>query len=320
VVRDASGEVVRIVEQKDATPEERIIQEVNTGIYCFKTPDLAGVIDLLSAANSQKEYYLPECVGLLKARNQPVSAVLCGNPVEVAGVNSRVELAQLEQILRERKTRELMREGVTLIDPSSTYISPNVTIGPDTVIYPNVYIEGNSRIGRACQIYPNVRITQSVLEDRVLVLDSSVIVNSHIESESQIGPFAHLRTDVEIGKKVRIGNFVELKKTSVGDGSTAAHLSYLGDTQIGRKVNVGAGTITCNYDGVQKHRTVIEDHVFIGSDSQLVAPVTVKEGAYVAAGSTITEEVPKDALAIARSPQVIKPDWARKRRESLKKG
>jgi bifunctional UDP-N-acetylglucosamine pyrophosphorylase/glucosamine-1-phosphate N-acetyltransferase len=229
-----------------------------------------------------------------------------------------VELAQLEKILQDRKNRQLMLEGVTLIDPATAHISQEACIGPDTTIHPNVCIEGRTTIGAGCEIFPHVRISQSVLEDHVVVLDSSVVVNSHICSGSQIGPFAHLRTEVEIGKDVKIGNFVELKKTTVGDGSKASHLSYLGDATIGKEVNVGAGTITCNYDGVKKQPTIIEDQVFVGSDSQLIAPVTIHRGAYVAAGSTITEEVPEDSLAIARSQQVIKRDWVRKRKEKLK--
>jgi bifunctional UDP-N-acetylglucosamine pyrophosphorylase/glucosamine-1-phosphate N-acetyltransferase len=320
VVRNASGEVERIVEQKDATPFEKKIQEINTGIYCFQISELAGVVNQLSDGNAQKEYYLTDCVGLIRERDLKVSAVICDEPLEVSGVNSRVELAQLEKILRDRKNRQLMLDGVTLMDPATTHISLEARIGPDTIIHPNVCIEGRTSIGAGCEVFPHVRVSRSVLEDHVVILDSSVVVNSHIRSGSQIGPFAHLRTEVEIGKDVKIGNFVELKKTTVGDGSKASHLSYLGDAEIGKEVNVGAGTITCNFDGIKKHPTIIEDQVFIGSDSQLIAPVTIRRGAYIAAGSTITQEVPQDSLAISRSEQVVKQDWVKKRKEKRKEG
>jgi bifunctional UDP-N-acetylglucosamine pyrophosphorylase / glucosamine-1-phosphate N-acetyltransferase len=320
VVRNSHGEVERIVEHKDATVEERQLKEINTGIYCFDVADLSQVIGELSASNVQKEYYLTDCVGLLREKNKGVSAVVCEDPVEVTGINSRIELAQLEQILRERKLRQLMLEGVTVMDPASAYVSPDVKIGQDTILYPNVFLEKGSVIGSGCEIYPNVRISQSVLEDNVIVLDSSLISESHVRSGTQVGPFAHLRSHALIGREVRIGNFVEVKKSEIGDMTKAAHLSYLGDAHIGKDVNIGAGTITCNYDGVEKHQTVIEDHVFIGSDSQLIAPVTIHRGAFVAAGSSINQEVPEDSLAIARSQQVIKENWAKKRRETRRKG
>jgi len=320
VVRNSQGGVEKIVEHRDATVEEKQLKEINTGIYCFDIAHLSRVIGELSASNVQKEYYLTDCIGLLREKNKCVRAVVCEDPIEVMGINSRIELAQLEQILRERKLRQLMLEGVTVIDPASTYVSPDVKIGQDTILYPNIFLEKGSVIGSGCEIYPNVRISQSVLEDNVIVLDSSVISESHVRSGTQVGPFAHLRSHALIGREVRIGNFVEVKKSEIGDMSKAAHLSYLGDAQIGKDVNIGAGTITCNYDGVEKHRTVIEDHVFIGSDSQLIAPVTIHRGAFVAAGSSITQEVPEDSLAIARSQQVIKENWAKKRRETQRKG
>jgi bifunctional UDP-N-acetylglucosamine pyrophosphorylase/glucosamine-1-phosphate N-acetyltransferase len=320
VVRNSHGGVEKIVEHRDATIEEKQLKEINTGIYCFDIPHLSQVIGELSASNVQKEYYLTDCVGLLRKEDKCVSAVVCEDPVEVMGINSRIELAQLEQVLRERKLRQLMLEGVTVIDPASTYVSPDVKIGQDTILYPNVFLEKGSVIGSGCKIYPNVRISQSTLEDDVIILDSSLISESHVRSGTQVGPFAHLRSHALIGRKVRIGNFVEVKKSEIGDMSKAAHLSYLGDAQIGKDVNIGAGTITCNYDGVEKHQTVIEDHVFIGSDSQLIAPVTIHRGAFVAAGSSINQEVPEDSLAIARSQQVIKENWAKKRRETRRKG
>jgi bifunctional UDP-N-acetylglucosamine pyrophosphorylase/glucosamine-1-phosphate N-acetyltransferase len=316
VLRNAAGEVERIVEQRDASPQEIEIREVNTGIYCFEIPPLARVIDELTCKNSQAEYYLTDCIGLLKKRGLRVGAVICEDPREVSGINSRAELAQVEGLLRERKLQRLMADGVTILDPSSTYVEQDVIVGEDTILYPNVFLEKNTVIGSGCIVYPNVRITASTLEDNITILDSCLISESYIRSESQVGPFAHLKNHTEIGSQVRIGNFVEIKKSVIGNKSKAAHLSYLGDAEIGREVNIGAGTITCNYDGFQKHKTTIEDGVFIGSDSQLIAPVTVRKGAYVAAGSTITRDVPEDALAIARSHQENKEGWVRKKRQS----
>ena len=274
VIRSSRGDVERIVEEKDATPEQRKVQEINTGIYCFDSVALAEVIDQLTASNSQKEYYLTDCIRLLKAKGQKVDAVICNDSIEVSGVNSRAELAQLERLVRERKLKELMRDGVTLIDPASTYVEATVQVGADTVLYPNVFLEKNSVIGVGCLIYPNVRISRSVIDDHVVVLDSCLISESHVQSGSQIGPFAHLKNRTVIGKASRIGNFVEIKNSKIGDNTKAAHLSYLGDAEIGEDVNIGAGTITCNYDGASKNKTIIEDHVFVGSDSQLIAPVT----------------------------------------------
>ncbi|MBM3801822.1 MAG: bifunctional UDP-N-acetylglucosamine diphosphorylase/glucosamine-1-phosphate N-acetyltransferase GlmU [Acidimicrobiia bacterium] len=319
VVRDAAGAVERIVEHKDATDEERRLSEVNAGIYCFSIPDLAQVIDALSAANSQREFYLTDCIGLLREQKKRIGAFLCEDAWEVSGVNSRSELAELERIVRRKKLKQLMEDGVTVIDPESAYVEPSVQVGPDSVLYPNVFLEKGTVIGASCQIYPNVRISASKIGDGVVVLDSCLIAESHVQAGSQVGPFAHLKSNTVIGSKARIGNFVEIKNSRLGDKTKAAHLSYLGDAEIGQDVNVGAGTITCNYDGVSKHRTIIEDGVFVGSDSQLIAPVTVRRGAYIAAGSTIDQDVPEDALAIARSQQVNKEHWARKKRESRRK-
>jgi bifunctional UDP-N-acetylglucosamine pyrophosphorylase/glucosamine-1-phosphate N-acetyltransferase len=313
VIRNAQGKVEKIVEEKDAILEEKQVKEINTGIYCFEIADLCDVVGQLSSHNSQKEYYLTDCVGLLREKNKPVGAVVCEDSAEVVGVNTRLDLARLERIVRERKLQQLMLEGVTIMDPDSTFVAPDVHVGRDTILYPNVFLEKGSMIGSGCQIYPNVRISHSILEDNVIVLDCSVISDSHVQCRAQIGPFAHLRPNSKIGKKVRIGNFVEIKQSEIGEGSKVSHLSYLGDAQIGQEVNIGAGTITCNYDGVSKHRTVIEDRVFVGSDSQLIAPVTIHQGAYIAAGSSIDQEVPPDSLAIARSRQVIKENWSKKR-------
>ena len=319
VLRNAAGEVERIVEQREASPQELEILEVNTGIYCFEMTALAQVVDDLTCKNSQGEYYLTDCIGLLKKKQLRVGVVVCEDPREVCGINSRAELAQVEGMLRERKLQQLMGEGVTILDPQSTYVEQDVAVGKDTILYPNIFLEKRTVIGTGCMIYPNVRITASTLEDNVTVLDSCLISESRVRSESQVGPFAHLKNHTDIGSQVRIGNFVEIKKSVIGDKSKAAHLSYLGDAEIGSNVNIGAGAITCNYDGVSKHKTTIEDGVFVGSDSQLIAPVTVKKGAYIAAGSTIEQDVPEDALAIARCRQVNKEGWARQKRKSRPK-
>jgi bifunctional UDP-N-acetylglucosamine pyrophosphorylase/glucosamine-1-phosphate N-acetyltransferase len=319
VLRSSRGDVEGIVEEKDATPEQREIREINAGIYCFQIPALAQIIGQLAATNSQQEYYLTDCIGLLKATGQCVGAVICSDPMEVCGVNSRWELSQLEKLVRKRKLEQLMLDGVTVIDPASTYVEPSVQVGVDTVLYPNVFLEKGSVIGSGCQIYPNVRISASIVEDQAVIWDSCLISESRIRSGSQVGPFAHLRNHAAVGKGCRIGNFVEIKNSRIGDRTKAAHLSYLGDAEVGEDVNIGAGTITCNYDGISKNKTIIGDNVFVGSDSQLIAPVTVHRGAYIAAGSTIQQDVPEDALAIARSHQVNKENWAKKRRDSRRK-
>jgi bifunctional UDP-N-acetylglucosamine pyrophosphorylase / glucosamine-1-phosphate N-acetyltransferase len=318
VVRDKEGGVKVIVEHKDATYAERRIDEINAGIYLFEIPALGEVISQLSAVNAQKEYDLSDCIALLKARGKKVSAVVCEDSREVSAVNSRVELAQLEKMMRERTLEELMLAGVTIMDPGSTYISRQARIGPDTIIYPNVFIEGSTSIGSDCCIYPNTRISHSVLEDRVIVYDSCVIEDSTVHRDARVGPFSRLRPQAEIGNNAHIGNFVEVKKSKIGPHTKAMHHSYLGDATIGEKVNIGAGTIICNYDGVNKNPTIIGDGAFIGSDSQLIAPVRVGKGAYVAAGSSISEDVPDESLAIARSRQVNKEGWARQRREKSK--
>jgi bifunctional UDP-N-acetylglucosamine pyrophosphorylase/glucosamine-1-phosphate N-acetyltransferase len=255
---------------------------------------------------------------LLRDKQEPVHAMICEDPLEVAEINCRADLAQLEALLRRRKVQELMAAGVTLINPEATYIAPEAIIGPDTVLYPNVMVEGKTTIGSNCKIYPHTRISRSVLGDHVTIWDSTVIEDSHVQAYAQLGPFARLRPKADIGENVRIGNFVEVKNSTIGKNTKAQHHSYLGDAVIGSNVNIGAGTITCNYDGVKKSKTIIEDGVFIGSDSQLIAPVTVHEGSYVAAGSSICEDVPADALAIARARQVIKADWVKQRREKGK--
>jgi bifunctional UDP-N-acetylglucosamine pyrophosphorylase/glucosamine-1-phosphate N-acetyltransferase len=316
VVRGKQG-VMRVVEEKDATAAEKKIREVNAGIYCFDPSFLLTSLDRLGKNNAQGEYYLPDLIGLARKKKRGVAALLCSDPDEVMGVNSRYDLSRAEAIMRQRINRRWMTAGVTMLDPATTFVGTEVELGRDVVLYPHVRIEGKSKIGDSCTIYPGSRIRDSVIAATVTVKDYSVIEESDIAPGASIGPFAHLRPGAVIGEGARIGNFVEVKKSTIGIGSKANHLSYIGDAIVGRGVNIGAGVITCNYDGYEKHRTVIEDDVFVGSDAQLVAPVKVGRGAVIAAGATITRDVPADALAISRVPQVVREGFA-VRRKNLK--
>ena len=303
------GRIARIVEERDASPEERKIREINSGIYAFDLAPLFESLRSIASQNAQGEFYLTDLIAIYRRRKLPVETLVIDNTQEIRGINSRTELADVSRIVRQKKNEELMAAGVTLIDPATTYIDPDVEVGSDTVIHPGVSIEGQTRIGAACEIHANVRIVDSVLADQVTVNNFCLIVGARVATGAQVGPFAHLRAETDVGERARIGNFVELKKTTMGAGSKANHLSYLGDATIGANVNVGAGTITCNYDGEKKHPTVIEDGAFIGSDSQLIAPVRVGKGAYVGAGSSITEDVPAGALGIARGRQTNVEGW-----------
>ncbi len=306
VVRNQDGGVAAVVQSRDASPEILAIREINTGTYFFDPGFLKETLPLLEPNNVQKELYLTDLIHLAAARGRTVAAAIEENWETVLGINSRKELATATHVLKRRINERHMAAGVTLIDPEDTFIGPLVTIGRDTVIYPNVFLEGRSNIGQNCVIEANVKIADSVLADGVLVKMGSYIEESRIGPKVQIGPMAHLRPLSDLREGVKIGNFVEVKKSLLHPGAKANHLTYLGDAEIGPKVNVGAGTITCNYDGVKKHRTVIEAGAFIGSNTALVAPVTIGAGAYVGAGSTITEDVPPGKLGIARSRQVIK--------------
>jgi bifunctional UDP-N-acetylglucosamine pyrophosphorylase/glucosamine-1-phosphate N-acetyltransferase len=314
VVRDGKG-IAAIVEHKDASPAEREIREINSGIYAFDLAPLFEALRAIGSSNAQGEYYLPDLVKIYRGRGLTVETVALDDAREIMGVNSRKELADVSAILRATKNDALMAAGVTIIDPATTYIEPDVTVGPDTIIHPGVHLEGRTRIGARCEIHSGVRLINASIDDGVLINNFCVIIDSHVSRGAKIGPFAHLRPQSDVGEDAHVGNFVELKKTSLGRGSKANHLAYLGDSTIGEKVNIGAGTITCNYDGTLKHPTVIEDGAFIGSDSQLIAPVRVGRGAYVAAGSSITNDVPAEALAISRGKQVNKEGWvSRKKR------
>lgn len=314
IVRGPDRRVRKIVEEKLASPAERLISEVSSGILCFARTKLLANLDRLSNENAQKEYLLTDLVEILAQAGEGVEAVAVADPLEVLGVNDRVELARVEQILRLRKAYALMRDGVTIVHPEVTYIDDAVTIGQDTVIEPGVSLLGETHVGRDCVIRRYSTVTDSVIENRATVRACCVITDSHIGEDAQLGPFAHLRDGAALGPESRVGNFVEVKKSRIGRGSKAQHLTYLGNAELGQGVNVGAGTVTCNYDGESKHPTVIEDKVFIGSGSMLVAPVRIGKGSYVAAGSTITEDVPPESLAIGRARQVVKQDWTKQRK------
>ena len=316
VVRSKNSRIRRVVEEKDATSSEKSVREINTGFYIVDKDYLFKSVKTLKANNRQGEYYLTDIIGMAIHQRMRVSVVrLDEGTEEVLGINSRMDLASAEKIMRKRILLQHLRNGVTLMDPDTTWIDAGVMIGSDTVIYPQVQIEGHSQIGQDCVIRSYIRITDCRIGSGVVINDSCVLTQSILEEGATIGPFAHLRPGTALRKGSRIGNFVEAKKTELGEGSKANHLSYLGDAIIGKHVNIGAGTITCNYDGVQKHPTVIEDDVFVGSDVQLVAPVRIEQGAVIGAGSTITKDVPPFSLAISRNPQVNKPGWVKTKKE-----
>jgi bifunctional UDP-N-acetylglucosamine pyrophosphorylase / glucosamine-1-phosphate N-acetyltransferase len=311
IIRNDNGLVEKIVEHKDATEDERKINEINTGTYCFDNAALFQALKNVSNDNVQGEYYLPDVVEILKKQGQVVTAFQTDDLEETLGVNDRVALAEAERIMRHRLNQVHMRNGVTIIDPAVTYIEADVVIGQDTVIYPGTMIKGKTKIGSDCQIGPNSELKDCEIGDET-VIRQSVAHDSSIGSHVNIGPFAHIRPKSEIEDEVKIGNFVEIKKAVFGKGSKASHLSYIGDAEVGKNVNIGCGSITVNYDGKYKYLTKIEDDVFIGCNSNLVAPVTIEKGAYVAAGSTITKDVPGNALSIARAQQVNKENYVQK--------
>jgi len=322
VVRAHSAEraVTRIVEDRDANAEEQAIHEINVGTYVVDGEFLFSALEKLDPGNAQGEYYLTDIIHCAEHSGRRVAAVVLDNPDEGLGVNTRRQLAAAEQVVRQQIRDRWLDAGVTMIDPASTWIDAAVTIGRDTVLYPNVTLEGTTVIGEDCVLRSSTRLTDCVVGNGVEILDHCVCAGSHIEDDAHLGPFVHLRPGVVVRKKAKVGNFVEMKKTDLGEGSKANHLSYLGDAKIGKGVNIGAGTITCNYDGARKFQTVIGDGVFLGSDTQLIAPVTVGAGAIIAAGTTVTEDVPADALAIGRVPQVNRAGWAARRRALLADG
>lgn len=317
VFRDEKGRVTGIVEDKHTTAEEkRRFTELNGGVYVMET-EILNQLGRVKKNSSSGEYYLTDIIGIVAKSGRNLNAYDCPQE-EIRGVNSRKELHEITEILKRRVVLKWMEKGVTFIDPATSNVHASVSIGRDTVIYPNTYLEGNTRIGRDCIIYPGSRICDSILGDGVIIKDNTLIEESRIRKGASVGPFAHLRPGSDIGSNAKIGNFVEVKKSTIGDGSKASHLSYIGDAEIGRDVNIGAGTITCNYDGKNKFKTKIGSGVFIGSDSQLVAPVTIGKNAYVAAGATITRNVPAGGLAIARVRQKNLDNWGARQAASKK--
>lgn len=306
IVRDENGAFTRIVEHKDATADQRQIREINSGIYCFEAGDLFQALRRVEPANEQGEYYLTDVAEIILSLGGNVSVYLHDDAREVSGINTRAELAEFENLLRRNTIRRLMIEtGVTFIDPSHAYVGPEAVVGRDCIIYPNVSIEGKSVIGEGCVIRSGARITNSRLGKEVTVKDHSIVVDSEIGANCSVGPFAHLRMNATLEDKATVGNFVEVKKSRLKRGTKAMHLTYLGDATIGERTNIGAGTVTCNYDGKHKHQTIVEDDVKIGSDTMLVAPVTVGARSVTGAGSVVTKDVPPDSL-VAGVPAEVK--------------
>lgn len=312
IVRNASGHVERIVEAKDATSQQLEIKEVNTGIYCFERKALFSALKHIRPANIQGEYYLTDVIALFREEGLAVEALPVEDAEEMQGINDRKQLVTAEKILRRRIHDKLLEQGVTLVDPDSVYIDADVEIGRDTIIYPFTSIEGKSKIGCECEVGPGATIRSSALGDCVTLLHS-VLVDAVVGDQCTIGPYAYLRPGTILDEGVKIGDFVELKKSKVGKGSKVPHLTYLGDAEVGTHVNIGAGTITCNFDGKSKWPTIIEDDAFIGSNTNLVAPVRVGPGAVIGAGSTITKDVPGGSLGVARGKQINLPKWKEKK-------
>ena len=311
ILRSPEGWLEKIVEEKDASEKERSIREINTGIYCVRAPFLVEGLREIGKDNAQGEYYLTDLVEIAKKKGLRCSAHVVSDPVEVMGINTRVDLAIANEVLRQAKLKDLMLSGVTLVDPKTTYVDQGVEVGKDTILYPNCHLQGKTKIGERCLIEPNAKVSDSIVGNDVTIRSNSVITESKIEERASIGPFSHLRPLSEVRTKAKIGNFVEVKKSVIGRGSKANHLTYIGDSIVGEKVNIGAGTITCNYDGFEKYPTIIGDEVFVGSNVELVAPVKVGNGATIGAGSTITKDVPEGALAISRTKQKNIRGWSK---------
>jgi bifunctional UDP-N-acetylglucosamine pyrophosphorylase/glucosamine-1-phosphate N-acetyltransferase len=317
ILRDSEGRVQAIVEEKSATPEQRAIREVNSSIYCFTLTKLWPCLNALRPENAHRELYLTDVIGLLRQQNERVLAYVAPDSQEILGCNTRGALADVDRIFRARKAAELMESGVTIYLPETVVIDPEVTAGPDTIVEPGVQLLGKTRIGARCKIGTGCILLDSRIDDEAVIAAYSVLDSCRVWPKAKIGPFSRLRPGSDIREGAHVGGFVEIKKSVIHEGAKVPHLSYIGDATIGRDSNIGAGTITCNYDGFAKYPTTIGEGVFIGSDTALVAPVRVGRGAYVAAGSTITENVPADALAIARGRQANKPGWAAARRKEL---
>ena len=318
VIKDATGRVLRIVEQKDASAAELEVNEINSGIYCVNAAFLRDAITKIGNDNAQKEYYLTDIIGLATGQGHACYTATVALPSEVMGVNDRVQMATAGAVLRRRINEAFMVSGVTIIDPAVTYIEQGTGIGRDSIIYPNTFIGGGTIIGEGCVIDHSVTITGCRLGDRVHIKAGSVLEDAIVHNDTAVGPMAHLRPGTVLKEHVKIGNFVETKKAIIEEGSKASHLTYLGDCFIGKDVNIGCGTITCNYDGKKKHITIIEDGVFVGSDVQFVAPVKVGKNSLIAAGTTVTTDIPPDSLALSRTPQVNKEGWVSRQAEKNK--
>ena len=299
------GQLAEVVEEADATAAQRALREVNSGIYAFELAPLFAALRAVPEAGPKRERYLPGIVRQYREQGLTVETVAAAAD-EIRGINSRHELAEAGLLMRHRKNEEMMAAGVTIIDPATAYVDVDVEVGPDTVIHPGVILEGRTSIGARCELHAGVRIVNAVIGDDVTINNHSVIIDAEVANAARVGPFAHVRPGSSVGEQAKVGNFVEIKKATLGAGSRAGHLSYVGDATVGAGANIGAGTVTCNFDGAAKHRTTIGDEVFIGSGTQLVAPVTVERGAFVAAGSCITDDIPAGALALARGRQVNK--------------
>jgi bifunctional UDP-N-acetylglucosamine pyrophosphorylase/glucosamine-1-phosphate N-acetyltransferase len=317
IIRSERGDVSRIVEQKDCSSQEDQVQEINTGTYCFDNRKLFKALEKVNNKNKQQEYYLTDVIGILREQGEEIQAHCLEDHQESTGVNDRLTLAAAEQAMRQRINQKHLLNGVSIIDPTNTYIEADVVIGMDTTIYPGTSLCGTTAIGMDCHIGPHTEITDSLIGDDVKI-KQSVLQNTVIGDQSTVGPFANLRPGTKLGKGVKIGDFVEIKNASIHDGSKVSHLSYVGDAKVGKNVNIGCGAITVNYDGFRKHHTEIEDDAFIGSNVNLIAPIKIGRKAFVVAGSTITQEVKENSLAIARTRQTNKPDYADKLRNRFK--
>lgn len=316
IVRE-NGEIVRIVEQKDASEDEQKITEVNSGMYFFDIQKLKESLSKITNDNSQGEYYITDVIEIMLSEGEKVGAYVT-DLEQTMGVNDKLQLSQVGKILNRRKVEALMLAGVTIIDPDKVQVTTNVKVGRDTVLYPGTVLEGDTVIGENCIIGSNTSLNNCKVGNNTKILET-VGIDSEIGSDTNVGPFAYLRPGTKVGSEVKIGDFVEVKNSTIDDGTKVAHLTYIGDADVGKRVNFGCGTVVVNYDGVNKHRTIIEDDCFIGCNTNLVSPVVVRHGAYTAAGSTITDEVPPESLAIARSKQVVKEQWTAKRKDSKKK-
>lgn len=311
IIRDDSGAVIGIVEEKDCTEEQRRITEINTGTYCFDNRKLFAALKQITNENAQGEYYLTDVIGIMNQAGEKAAGFVMSDPMESIGVNDRVALAEVEALMRRRINHRHMLQGVTIIDPEQAYIDVDVQIGQDTVIHPGTILRGHTVIGTDCEIGPDTEITDSTIGSGC-VIKRSVLLEAETADQVNIGPYAYLRPGAKLAAKVKVGDFVEIKNAVIGEGSKVPHLSYVGDAEVGSGVNIGCGSITANYDGMHKHKTIIEDDVFIGSNTNLIAPIRIGKGAYVVAGSTITHEVPDGDVAIARSRQTNKPGYAEK--------